>query len=107
LLVLFVFVWVRATYPRLRVDQIMALSWKFLLPLSLVNLAATTLEVFFLRDSAGILATTDLLIMAGINIPLALGCIFLFGILVRDKGNVLSAKPTKVVVLGAAAVEVS
>ena len=107
LLVLFVFVWVRATYPRLRVDQIMALSWKFLLPLSLINLAATTLEVFFLRDSAGALATIDLWIMAGINIPLALGCILLFGILVRDKANVLSSRPTTVVVLDVATVEVS
>ena len=107
LLVLFVFVWIRATYPRLRVDQIMALSWKFLLPLSLINLAATTLEVFFLRDSAGTLATTDLWIMAGINIPLALGCIFLFGILVRDKPNVLSAGPTKTDVLSVSVQEVS
>ena len=106
-LVLFVFVWVRATYPRLRVDQIMALSWKFLLPLSLINLAATTLEVFFLRDSAGTLATTDLWIMAGINIPLALGCISLFGILVRDKANVLLVRPTTVVVPGVPTVEVN
>jgi hypothetical protein len=45
--------------------------------------------------------------MAGINIPLALGCIFLFGILVRDKANVLSVRPTTAVVLGAATAEVS
>jgi len=106
LLVLFVFVWIRATYPRLRVDQIMALSWKFLLPLSLINLAATTLEVFFLRDSAGTLATIDLWIMAGINIPLALGCIFLFGNLVPENAKVLSVRPTTVVVPAVATVEV-
>jgi len=63
--------------------------------------------VFFLRDSAGTLATTDLWIMAGINIPLALGCIFLFGILVRDKANVLLVRPTTVVVPGVATVEVN
>lgn len=106
LLVLFVFVWIRATYPRLRVDQIMALSWKFLLPLSMINLVATSLEVFFLRDSAGVLATTDLWIMAGINIPLALGSVFLFGIRVGDRTRVSSVRPASIVVPGVATVEV-
>jgi NADH-quinone oxidoreductase subunit H len=37
----FVFILVRATLPRPRYDQLMALGWKWLLPLSLVNLLAT------------------------------------------------------------------
>lgn len=36
--VLFFFIWVRATLPRLRYDQLMALGWKVLLPLSVANL---------------------------------------------------------------------
>ena len=32
---LFVFIWVRATFPRYRYDQLMRLGWKVLLPLSL------------------------------------------------------------------------
>jgi NADH-quinone oxidoreductase subunit H len=32
------FIWVRGTVPRLRVDQLLNLAWKFMLPLSLLNL---------------------------------------------------------------------
>ncbi len=37
---LFVFLWVRATFPRYRYDQLMRLGWKVFLPLSLVAVAA-------------------------------------------------------------------
>jgi NADH-quinone oxidoreductase subunit H len=40
LMCLFVFVWVRATLPRLRYDQLMALGWKVFLPITLVYLVA-------------------------------------------------------------------
>ncbi len=39
--VVFVFIWVRATLPRLRYDQLMGLGWKVLLPLGVLNLAVT------------------------------------------------------------------
>ncbi len=79
------FIWVRATFPRLRIDQLLAFAWKFLLPLSLINLFATALEVYFLRDDAGVLTTGDLGIMTGINLALLVICILVFGNLVRDK----------------------
>ena len=44
-LVVFLFIWIRATFPRLRYDQLMALSWKVLLPLSFLNLIATALWI--------------------------------------------------------------
>jgi NADH-quinone oxidoreductase subunit H len=39
--VLFCFLWVRATMPRFRYDQLMRLGWKVFLPLSLFWLVAT------------------------------------------------------------------
>lgn len=83
--IVFLFIWIRATYPRLRIDQIMAFAWKFLLPLSLINLLATTLEVYFLRGGAGVLTTVDLWIMSGINLAVAVASIALFGGMIRDK----------------------
>ena len=41
--IIFVSMWIRATLPRLRPDQLMGFSWKFLLPLALVNLVAVAL----------------------------------------------------------------
>jgi NADH-quinone oxidoreductase subunit H len=44
-LVTFLFIWVRATLPRLRYDQIMSLGWKVLLPLATVNAFLTAIIV--------------------------------------------------------------
>jgi NADH-quinone oxidoreductase subunit H len=42
---LFVFIWVRATLPRFRYDQLMSFAWKFLFPAALLNLLVTALLV--------------------------------------------------------------
>jgi NADH-quinone oxidoreductase subunit H len=46
-LLLFFYVWMRWTLPRYRYDQLMAFGWKFLLPLSVVNLLATAAGVLY------------------------------------------------------------
>jgi len=43
---LFVFIWLRATLPRYRYDQLMAVGWKVMLPLSLLNIFITGIVMF-------------------------------------------------------------
>ena len=42
---LYLFMWIRATMPRLRYDQLMRFAWKFLLPVALANVFVTALWV--------------------------------------------------------------
>ncbi len=37
-LLIYVFIWLRGTLPRVRIDQLLALGWKFLIPLGLLNM---------------------------------------------------------------------
>jgi len=46
---LFVFLWVRATLPRYRYDQLMTLGWKLFLPLSLLWIIITSSFMFFME----------------------------------------------------------
>jgi NADH-quinone oxidoreductase subunit H len=43
LIFLFFYVWLRATLPRFRYDQLMGLAWKVMIPLALLNIALTGL----------------------------------------------------------------
>jgi len=47
LIVIFIFIWIRATLPRYRYDQLMMLGWKIILPLSLVFLFLT-ISLYFI-----------------------------------------------------------
>jgi NADH-quinone oxidoreductase subunit H len=44
-LITFLFIWVRATLPRLRYDQLMSFGWKVLLPLATLNTLVTAIVV--------------------------------------------------------------
>ena len=38
ILLSFIIIWFKWTYPRLRIDQLLSLEWKYLLPINLFNL---------------------------------------------------------------------
>ena len=56
-------VWTRTTFPRVRIDQLMALAWKFLFPLALINLFITAIQVLAWPDGSA-------LVMVIINIAI-------------------------------------
>ncbi len=80
-LVWFVLLWIRATLPRLRVDQIMALAWKVLFPMGLINLFVTAAEVLVWEDPT----TAQLWTMVGINWVVAIVCLVVSSHLMSDK----------------------
>lgn len=45
--VVFLLMWIKWTFPRLRIDQILKLEWKYLVPISMVNLLVMVLIVVF------------------------------------------------------------
>ena len=87
--VAFLFIWVRATLPRLRIDQVMGFAWKFLLPLSLINIFVTATEVLLLDTEK----LKDLWVMAGINMVVAVVGIVAFSNVVRLRAPVRRVAP--------------
>jgi len=85
LVCVFVFTWVRATLPRLRIDQIMAFCWKGLLPMSLINLLAVVIETFILKGPNGQLSVADLWIMCVINTIITVCTVIVLNKLISNK----------------------
>ena len=73
---MFIFTWIRATLPRMRIDQVMAFAWKVLFPLALINMFVTAALVVVWPDPDP--TYTQLWVMAGVNWAVAIGCLVCF-----------------------------
>ena len=94
-----IFTWIRATLPRMRIDQVMAFAWKVLFPLALINMFVTGALVVAWPDPT----YTQLWVIAGVNWAVAIGCLIGFS-LALDKHR---KKPTTSVQLVKIPAEVS
>lgn len=47
--IIFFMMWIRWTFPRIRIDQLMHFAWKFLLPLALLNIILTGFGIYIYR----------------------------------------------------------
>jgi NADH-quinone oxidoreductase subunit H len=87
LLVYFVLIWVRMTLPRLRIDHLLNFNWKFLVPLSLVNLLVVAFVWKIIPNTNEINSAVDAIIptivLLAVNIAMILGV----GAVLRDWGR--------------------
>ncbi len=79
MLVVFLFLWLRGTLPRLRIDQLLAFNWKFMVPLSLVNITVVAILAKVLQDAETgtglqtiVLLAANVLMIVGVYALLAL-----------------------------------
>jgi NADH-quinone oxidoreductase subunit H len=87
--VLFVIIWIRATWPRLRIDQVLNLAWKGLFELTMINLIVTAILTAAMSDleaDGSMFSRGELLIMAAVNWIVFFPSVYLIG-------KLLAAKP--------------
>lgn len=80
---IFVMIWFRGTFPRLRIDQLMGLAWKFMLPLSLLNVMVTGLVDKLVDKNLGRALWGSALL--GGNLVLAAGVIAVVYLVARQR----------------------
>ena len=73
--ILFFIVWTRASWPRLRIDQILSLAWKGLIILAFINVAASAVLSFIWPAPS----TSELWLMVAINFGVLIVSVFAIG----------------------------
>jgi NADH-quinone oxidoreductase subunit H len=81
LLVVLAFMLVRWSWPRFRFDQLMALAWKVMVPLGLLNLVVMAVLVEFQKDIASIVGTESLLPLIALSWAVTIGAWIIAGLL--------------------------
>ena len=76
-IVLFGFLWIRATWPRLRIDQIMAFAWKGLFALAILNIFVIAIEVMLFQNGEGQISARGMWTMAAVNWGIAVVAIII------------------------------
>ena len=82
--VILVIFWIRGTYPRLRIDQLMSFGWKMLVPLSFINIVLTAVVMFY-GMPLWVLSLVSLILLGGT-----------FFIIARNAGTKLERHTVKV-----------
>ena len=62
-----VLIWLRGTFPRFRIDQVMAFAWKFLLPLALANIFVAAID-FYVPGLLGYLLSWGFLVLCFLTV---------------------------------------
>jgi NADH-quinone oxidoreductase subunit H len=86
--VIFMIVWIRATWPRLRIDQVLSLAWKGLFELTMINLIVTAVLTAAMSDreaDGSMFSSSELWIMAAVNWAVFFPSIYLVGKLLASK----------------------
>lgn len=86
--VLFVIIWIRATWPRLRIDQVLTLAWKGLFELTMINLVVTAILTAAMADreaDGSLFSTSELWIMAAVNWAVFFPSVYLIGKMLATK----------------------
>ncbi|MEC7914417.1 MAG: complex I subunit 1 family protein, partial [Chloroflexota bacterium] len=96
-IVIFVLLWFRSTWPRLRIDQIMGFAWKTLFGLGLFNIFLVAVEFMLAREfnqtNNGSLTTDYMLIMSAVNWIITIAVILIMANVVGRK-KYTRPKPT-------------
>ena len=80
----FIHIWIRTTMPRMRIDHMLSFNWKFLVPLSLVNLIVMALAIKAVGGLPGAGASLGELLSRGgilflVNMAMAVGTLLVLG----------------------------